>query len=152
MSHARYDNEVPYGREPTSREALSSIRGDRAQTRLPSIPYFATQLRSFRIPGILENSEKLGHPADQQAFLINLDPVSGRRRKDHMISRANRHPDSGAFPPVNSLADRQNDPVLGRGLGRAGRNDETGVPHPVRFKFLDNDTVKKGFQKMLCHA
>src|SRR4051794_23083152 len=79
----------------------------------------------------LEHAEQLAHPADEQALLVDVHPGAGRRREDHVVARLDRHLDADVLPPVETRPDGQHDPVLGRRLVRAGRDEQPRLAHAV---------------------
>ena len=54
-----------------------------------------------------------------------------------------RHLDSRLRPPVEPGPDGQHDPLFGRRLVSAGRDDQPGAPHPVLVELLDHDLVEQ---------
>ena len=117
-------------------------------------PYSDDQVGSgFRhFVGGVEHTEQLGDPADEQALVIDINPGAGLGRKDHVVAGLDWHPHPCGLPPVDALADRQNDAVLGWRLGGAGRNDEAGLAHHSRLELLDHNPVKEGFHLVLGHG
>ena len=71
---------------------------------------------AFLVFGCLEDTQQLGYPADQQTLIIHFDPDPGVGGKDHVVTTLYRHLHSGGRPPVDSLADIEDYPVLGRGF------------------------------------
>ena len=67
-----------------------------------------------------------------------------------MVSWADRHLDAHVSPPVETRADGQDDPVLGRRLASSGRYDEARLAHPVGLELLDHDLVEERAQ-LLAH-
>src|SRR5206468_5330529 len=95
-----------------------------------------------------EDTQQLGHPTDEQSLLVDLDPRTGRRRKDDMVSRTDRHLQAGRRPPVDSRADREDDPMLGRWLVGAGGDDDPRAAEAVRLELLDHDPVEQRTELM----
>ena len=62
-----------------------------------------------------------------------------------------RHLDAGLRPPVEARADREHDPVLGRRLVGARRDEQARLADPVGLELLDHDAVEEGSQ-LLAHA
>ena len=59
-----------------------------------------------------------------------------------MILVPYRRPQPSGLPPVDSLADGEDDPVLGRWLGRLRRHHKPGLAHALRLEFLDHRPVE----------
>jgi hypothetical protein len=93
--------------------------------------------------GRLEDAEELDHPAHEQPLLVDLDPDAGRRGKDDVITGLNGHLDAGLLPPVEPGPDGEHDPLLGRRVVCAGRDDEPGPPHPILIELLDHDLIEQ---------
>ena len=68
-----------------------------------------------------------------------------------MVAGRDRHLDAGLRPPVESRADREHDPVLGRRLVGAGRDEQPGLADAVGLELLDYDAVEEGSQ-LLAHV
>lgn len=92
---------------------------------------------------LLEHPQQLAHPADQQAFLLDLHPCARRRWKDDVVTWTDRHPHPDVIPPVEAGADRKHDPVLRRWLVRARGYEQAGAPDTIRIELLDDDSVEK---------
>ena len=60
-----------------------------------------------------------------------------------MITRLDGHLDACLLPPVETGADREDDPLLRRRVVRAWRDDEPGTPHPVLVELLDHDLIEE---------
>jgi len=71
----------------------------------------------------LEHAEQLTDAAHEQALLLDLDPSARGRREHDMVAGLDRHLHADLLPPVQARADREHDPVLGRWLVGAGRDE-----------------------------
>src|SRR4051812_2065751 len=91
----------------------------------------------------LQHAEQLAHPADEQALLVDVHPCARGRREHHVVARLDRHRHADVLPPVEPGADRQDDPVLGRRLVRAGGHEQPGLAHAVGLEFLDDDAIEQ---------
>ena len=61
-----------------------------------------------------------------------------------MIARLDRHLHADTVPPIETRPDREHDPVLGRGLLGARRNDQARAAHAIGIELLDHDAVEEG--------
>ena len=101
--------------------------------------------------GRLQHPQQLHHPADQQSLVVDLHPGAGGGGEDDVVAGLDRHLDPGRFPPVHPFPHSQDDPLLGRGLGGAGRDDQAGLPHSVGFELLDYDLVEERSELVAGH-
>ncbi len=92
--------------------------------------------------GLLQHSEQLSNPANQQPFLLHLHPRASRGWEDDVIAGPDRHPYSNVVPPVEAWTDGQDDPMLGRGLIAARGHEQSGAADPVGIELLDDDAIK----------
>jgi hypothetical protein len=60
-----------------------------------------------------------------------------------VVADLDRHLHPGTRPPVEPRPDREHDPLFGRRLVGAGRDDQPGAPHPVGVELLDHDLVEE---------
>ncbi len=97
------------------------------------------------------HAEQLADSADQQSLLLDLYPDPRRGRKDNVVAWRDGHLHTGRLPPVNAEANRQDDPVLGRGFVIAWRYQQAGAAEPFRFQFLDHDAVEER-SELLTHG
>src|SRR3954454_3252586 len=98
---------------------------------------------------LFEDPEDLADTADQQALLVDVDPRAGRGMEDDVVAWGDRHAEADVLPPVLALADREHDPVLGRRLVGAGRDEQPGAAEPLGLELLDDHAVEEGAQEML---
>ena len=105
----------------------------------------------LRLLASFNHAEQLADPADQQPLLLDLYPNTSRGWKDDVVAWRDGHLHTGRLPPVNSEANRQDDPVLGRGFVIAWRYQQAGAAEPFRFQFLDHDAVEER-SELLTHG
>src|SRR3954454_156078 len=98
---------------------------------------------------LFEDPEDLADTADQQALLVDVDPRAGRGMEDDVVAWGDRHAHADVVPPVQALADREDDPVLGRRLVGAGRDEQPGAAEALRLELLDHHAVEEGAQEVL---
>jgi hypothetical protein len=68
-----------------------------------------------------------------------------------VVARPDRHLHAGRLPPVDAVADREHDPVLGRRLVRARRHDKARAAHAVGLELLDDHSIEQRAQVMTGH-
>src|SRR3954452_18649319 len=105
----------------------------------------------LHVPRLLEHAEDLRDAAHEQALLVDLDPHAGGCREHDVVAGPDGHRDADVLPPVLALADREHDPVLGRRLVAAGRDEQAGAAEALGLELLDDDAVEEGSEDVL-HA
>jgi hypothetical protein len=100
----------------------------------------------------LQYAEKLGHPADQQALVIHIDPGPSVCREYDVVSGTDRHAHAGGFPPVNPLTNCEHDAVLRWRFGGPLGYHEPRLPHPLGLEFLDHYSVEERFEGVTGHG
>ena len=95
---------------------------------------------------VRENAEQLADAADEQALLVDLHPGAGGGREDDVVARSDGHSHADVAPPVEPLADGEDDAVLRRRLMRAGWDDQARLAHAVGLELLDDDAIEEGTQ------
>src|SRR4051812_9571368 len=102
-----------------------------------------------RLADLFEDAEDLADAADQQALLVDIDPRARRGVEDDVVAGRDRHAHADVVPPVQALADREDDPVLGRRLVGAGRHEQPRAAEALRLELLDHHAVEEGTQEVL---
>lgn len=91
---------------------------------------------------LLQHAEQIGHPADEEALLVYLDPSAGGSREDDVVAGNYRHRDAGLLPPVETRADGEDDALLGRWLVGPLGDHQARAPDAIRIQLLDHHTVE----------